>query len=515
MSLGTIVARVENELQYQPDLAAYRRDVRQLVNTRYLLLSKERNWPWLNKRAPLWVFPDLVIQNSQVTLPGGGVYGSRTFLMNDTVFEPYYDGYADWITRFRRLLCGAEFGVTDTDLVLGGASNWEDGPFTIELAESHPSSPPARTLLHLDPRCAISSITGSEGTYTLKFPRYLLPADMDVLRSVVDEQGRELAMLEPGQERRLGLLPTATGQRPSWALEDFGHATTHPQFIYPGLSDVTPSNPDQTEDLYQRANPPVRVAPILNFTGTSGLWKTSTTVRVAFAWFYANRLGPLGPYTEATSDTDTRSLAVSNYNAVGLLPVQATATAGAYGRRLAIFVSEDLTAVTNGGQGPSAYYFRGFVNPGDGTTSFTIASPRDSGTATTGTIRANGTLDLPRHDRMYPGTYQYLRLYPRPEVPAKYELDYRSRAMEMVEDSDAPEFPSVFEEVLVYATCLEMAKRYARSADVSVWEKSHAEWNAKLVQHYLPQLRYELQKGAVGQVPSNPLLRADAIRYTP
>lgn len=515
MGLGSIVARVENELQYAPQVATYKSDIREVTKARYMLLCKEKDWPWLHRRTPLYVFPDLTIENSAVSMPGAPNYGSRTFLMNDTVFSTYYSTVGDWITRIRPHLAGAEFGVVNASLSFGGAANWEDGPFVIELAESYPTSPPARTLLHLDPRCTIPAIAGTEGSYQIRFMRYLLPPDVDRILQIVDEQGTPLGNLEPGWERRAGLLQTAAGQRPGWVLEDFGHTPTHPRLVYPGLSNVIPSNPDQTDDVYQRTSLPVRVPPSLNFQGSSGAWLAGTTVRVFFAWFYSNRWGPAGPISEATCSSSTNQLDVSGYMQQGLLPSQATAALGAYGRRLGIFVSEDLTNVSGRGQGPSAFYLRASVNPGDssGTPITTIVEPRDSSaSSTSGALRPNGALDLPRFDRLYPGLPQYVRLYPRPSAVARYEIDYIGRPFDLLEDMDGPEFHGPFEEVLVYATCIELAKRYARSADLTVWERNYAEWFGKLVSHYIPDPRYSMIKGALGSAPESPMFTASMVR---
>lgn len=500
-TLGNIIARVENELMYAPDLRAHRLDIRRVANARYGLLGRDKPWPWLQRRAPLWVFPDIVISNASVAI-AGATLGTRAVAVLDSALATL-TAAGDWSTHIRPKLAGAELGVTDPTLVTpGGAANWEDGPFVIEFAEQHATGP-NRSRLWLDPRANLGTLSGTEGTFTLRWPRYQLPADLEVLERIVDDQGLEIEPLSPQRERGYGLdLTTQTGSRPCWALEDFGHAARFPTVVYPGVSDTSTPNPEQTEDVRQATNLPMRVAPAFEEL-TTGTLATGTRVRVFFCWWYAGRFGAPGPVTEYTVTGATNpSVRISGWFGK-VVPVSATATSGAYGRRVAVFVSED----------DSAFYLRKFVNPITEST-YTLQWPLQSGAAAGGALVENGTLALPRYDRVYPGgPYTYLRLTPRPAAVARYELDYQARPADLLEDTDALEMPDQYSEVLVWATCLGMAERYARGADVSVWERNYREWRARLDQRYMPQLRYRMTKGAHGSVDSFAWIRRENVRY--
>lgn len=503
-TLGSIIARVENELMYQPDLREHRLDIRAVANARYGLLGRERPWPWLRRRAPLWVFPDVIIPNASVGFPGTPNYGSRQVAVLDSALADM-TAAGDWENVIRPNMAGAEFGLTDRTLATpGGVANWEDGPFTIEFAETLPGGGAVRTLLHLDPRCTLTALAGDEGTFTLSWPRYLLPADIDVLEGITDELGQPIAALPPGRERAYAVDPTRDGGvRPSWFLEDYGHRPTFAGVVYPGVSDQTPSNADQTGDHYQRANLSIRIAPTLA-QSTTGTYDEGTRVRVFWCWWYSNRFGPPSPEAELTIAAGSNpSVVVSGWNNL-LIPVDTSGEA--YGRKLAIFVSEN----------DSAFYLRGWASPANaGATSFTVAYPRDSAANSSGALRPDGAIDLPRFDRLYPGgPYTYVRLYPRPAAIARYELDYLARPADLLEDTDAPEFPDQYSEILVWATCLGMAERYARGADTTVWQRNYEEWRKRLDQRYMPQRRYPMTKGAHGTTEPFSWLHRENIRYT-
>lgn len=489
---------------YAPDLRAYRLDIRQVVNARYGLLGRERPWPWLQRRAPLWVLPDIEVANTAVGLPSSPTNGARSLTVLDSALS-VLSAAGDFAQHMRPLMAGGEMGVTDRTLVTpGGAANWEDGPFVIELAEAGPTGP-SRTMLHLDPRCTLDAIGSSVGTFTLRWPRYQLPPDLDVLERIIDDQGLELAALAPDRERLYQLDPARdAGTRPGWVLEDYGHRATYPLVVYPGVSDATTPNPDQLEDTYQRQNLTLRVTPSVSESG-SGTFQAGKRLKVALCWWYSNRFGPLSPVTEHVISGTNTAVAVSGW-AGKVVPLSSSASSGVLGRRLAVFVAED----------DGAFYWRGFVNPASAS-SFTVAHSVDHGSTTAlpaPALKVDGPPAFPRYDRLYPGgPYTYVRLYPRPTVVSRFELDYQARPCQLLEDTDEPEFPEQYGEVLVWAACLGMAERYARGTDTSVWKQNYQEWRTKLDQRYMPQLRYKMVRGAHGSIEPTSWLRREGIRY--
>jgi len=511
VTLGSIVARVENELQYRPDLREYRLDIRQVANAQWGLLARDKPWPFLQRRAPLIVLPDLTFANSAVSFPGVATYGPRAISIADSQFSTYAE-LGDWTGQIRRLLPGGEFGVTDRSvLTMGGSSNWEDGPFVVELAMTHPGQSPARTLLYLDPRCILASLTGSEGTYTLKFPRYVLPPDVDVLERILDANGNPIRALDPRGERDAAIDASADGgSNPAWFLEDHGHRPQYPPFVYPEQSDTSSPNPDQTLDLYQRDSLPIRISiTIGHHASTAGAFAVGTRVRAFICWWYAGRFGPPSPEVTFTTTDATKALQFSGWTGK-LLPLGPAAAPGAYGRRVALFVSEN----------DGAFYFRGFADPASAvvsTQSITVPYPIDTGSDTPAaivkTLKADGTPALPRYDQLHPGgPYTYVRLYPRPSEAARFELDYLARPAHLIEDTDQPELPEQFSEVLVWATCLGMAQRYERG-NTTVWERNFREWKMRLEQRYMPQMRYRLIAGYHGMGVRPHWFTASNVRY--
>lgn len=500
-TLGNIIARVENELMYAPDLREHRLDIRQVANARYALLGRDKPWPWLQRRAPLWVFPDIDISSADVSrpVPGSG-FGDRTIVVEDSALSTL-TAAGDWAQHIRPKLAGAEFGPDPTTVTPGSSSNWEDGPFVVELAEEEDTGTD-QTRLWLDPRADVPSDTGIS-SFRLRWPRYKLPPDLEILERIVDDQGLEIPALSQVRERGYAMVDTAGG--PAWALEDHGHAARFPMVVYPGVSDGTAPNPDQTEDIRSTSNLTLRITPSLS-EGGGGSITSGVRLRVGLCWWYADRFGPMSPTAEFTTTTTGRALTVSGWSGK-VIPISSTTTSGAYGRRLAVFVSEN----------DGAFYLRGWVNPAT-TSTFVVSHSIDHASTTalpTPTLRMDGAVALPRYDRVYPGgPYTYLRLLPRPVAVARYELDYQARPADLLEDTDALELPDQYSEVLVWATCLGMAERYARGADVSVWERNHREWRARLDQRYMPQLRYRMTKGVHGSVDSFAWIRRENVRYS-
>lgn len=438
MNLAQLLTDVETELQYAPDLAKHRADFRNVINRVYQDLGRERDWPWLYRRAPLWVLPtfEVATGGGGVTLTIGG--GPRSFSLPRNLFRSAlgFTSNQQLTAHLQSLLAGGQVDIASGDRTVGDG-NWEKAPFVIERVQFVSPDSGATTIgFDLDPRCSISSFLGTEGNLEFSFPRHRLPNDLDELIAIRDDQGNEMRALLPQQEREY-LVRDVEGQSPAYVLEDggfvpnegfiLGQSGSHGGAVF----EHTPFN-NQTE------NWPVRETFTVGASVAVGTMAVGTKVRLMLSWYYSGRFGPPSEVVEFTV-TDQRGVRITG---IPLLP-QTTAT-HEYGRRVAVFMAE----------GEGAYFFRGLHTSATANT-FEITEPNTSATA------ADVGLRLPRWDELYPGRYQYVRLYPAPNRLVRLELEYHARPRTLVEPTDAPEFHEPYHPLLVWLAVQWLAARFA------------------------------------------------------
>lgn len=471
MNLGQILKRVERELQYEPDLLAHREDFREVINEVYQVLARERSWPWLWRREPLWVLPDIELPFSE----GVGGVGVDLVSGQPRRFEVDkqalcavlgIDGGA-WTAELQSKLLGAEFDLQDSTLRSEGDGTWERAPFVIEGSTVVPPDSPSDMTVTLDPRCQIDSLNGSEGEGVVIRPRRIrLPVALDELDSVLDDQGIPLGMASPRTERRL-LDPNRQPGQPVAVLEDGGHIAGE------GV------NGFETEFAREIENWPVRESFGLEDPDPmdSGTIPSGTRVRVFLSWQYAGRLGP----PSAIEEFEVGDIGSVLVTGIPVLP-QTTGQIE-YGRRITVWMAEE----------EGAFFYRGqHTDPTDDT--FLIdTTNQEQNTAYRWTR-------LPRWDEQYPGgTYKYIRLYPHPDQLKQLTVQFWARARQLVEDTDSPEFHEGYHDLIVWLACQQLATRYGGDQDVARFKVHARERRAALDARYFYPKKYDgTQRGMIG-----------------
>lgn len=463
MSLGEIVTAVGQQLEYEPDLLVHRTDIRHRVNRVYQRFARSQPWPWLQRRANLWTFPDF--ETDGFDIPPGGT-GVRTLAIDEadltgTMYPAEDLGAFDYV---QSQLEGAEIELADPSLRDQGNGNWELAPFVIERVVPEVSG---AVLVYLDPRANIDTFPGTEGSIAVRFPRYRLPVDLDRLIAIRDPDGDPLTALPPALERRLVnnlVVPSV----PGFLLEDRGHEPRFGPLVRPGVSiGVTPVNPDQNLDIFQRENQPIRQT-IAAAAAAGGSLTADTTYQVFASWWYSGRFGPPSNTVEVTTTSVNKSINVSN------LPVMPSLD---YGRVVALFIRE----------GEGAFYLADFQLICTTATKSITQMP-------TGQEAVRPV----RWGEVYPGNYQYVRLFPRPTVMSKYVVEYIAKPRQLIEDTDQPEFDQAYHELLVYMTAADFASKVGGDMQrnmLSEVNRLSKQLNAGTV----PQMRYAgHQKGMIG-----------------
>lgn len=483
-NLDDIRVALGKELRYAPDLEVQRIDDREVINRAYEKLARMRPWPWLLRRAPIYLFPDLTIANDEVIASAG--YGPRTLQLSGTtlaglgMFDVADAGSSELLHPY---LCGAEFDLADRDLRGEGGSNWPEAPFVIE----HVSVSSAPLRFQLDPRASLS-LDPADGDYVIRFPRVRLPADVDQVVALRDADGVKLTPVPSGSETRWHRGQPAG--RPVWLLEDPGHAPRFPPTVYPGLSASGASvNAGQSPFLYQRENLPVSKT-ISGAVVAGGDLAANVKVRAFVCWWYADRFGPPSNVVSVTTTDSNKTVRLS------ALPVLETSGAQIeYGRRLAVFAAE----------GESAFYLRGFVLTTDAT--FDIDEPISTPTA---------AIRPARYDEVFPGEYQYIRVHPRPTSMQQLELEYKGKPRQLIEATDRPEFERAYYDTILWLACLEASAKHADSSFFARCDKLAGESYARLNARYFPGDRYIVRNGLFSLESPMPLagfIDADHLDY--
>lgn len=481
MNLGQIRADVETELQYAPELLAWRKDVRNVVNRVYKSLARERKWPWLFRQKPLYGFPDLLVPEGATGIAFSAGAGPRHFTILRSKLRDllgFNATSAQLLTEeLQQHLTGAELDVASGNRYLG-QGNWEKAPFVIERnLIVDPASGTAQLEFWLDPRANITATDGTIGTFSLRFPRIRLPADCDQLLALSDDQGNPLTALTPDQARAYLRSTTITAQYPSFLLEDGGFQPSGPDHLVP-VNNFGGVRFDAHQALFARENWSFRNPFAVVASVAVGTMAIGTTTRVFLSWYYGGRFGP----PSATVEFVTTAQRGIRLTGLPLLPNTTGSTE--YGRQIAVFMAED----------EGAFFLRGIIDDPTTTTFELLTSNTDVATMGEG-------LRFARWDEVYPnGPYQYIRLMPRPSKLTRFSLDYYGRPRELIEDTDAPEFEEAYHPLLVWLAAIEICTRFGQGKVLPMWAAEAARLRAGLDTRYFPQKRYEGgQKGMIGQ----------------
>ena len=478
MNLGQIVTAVENELQYSVETVAHRTDYRARVNDVYQTLCRKRRWPWLYRRSPLWVLPDFTMPHGSVTMPFP-VEGPRAFKINRQSLFAALGLPQQSVTEFLQLqIPNGQLDIIDRTK---GDGNWERGPFVIESCVA--LSPDASIIgfptlrFVLDPRASITSIDDTEGDWRFSFPRVQLPPECDALDCIRNEQGVPLRSVTPQEERFFLQSQTVPGGTAYYVLEDYGFEPNQNYYLQT-VNAHGGASFESSPFLAQTENWPVEHAiQAITLNPTTGNILAGTKMRIFASWHYANRFGPPSNIVEFTVD-DFLGVKVTNLPSLA----QTTGTFE-YGRRVAIFAA----------QNEGAFYFRGFLGSATATT-YNITEPFYSNTAVDAGLR------LPRWDDLYPGTYQYVRLSPRPSAVTRHTCEYWKRPRQLVQDTDTPEFREEFHRLIVWMTVEELVGgRYGGDPAFQRMQALRSQVERDMITRYFPKEQHrDRQKGMIG-----------------
>lgn len=442
-NLSQIQQRAENELMYAPNVAQWRRDVRQVVSDEYETLASEFPWPWLVRREPLWVFPTLTIANVDVVFTP--TYERRGVILASTLAAAGLHGTEDaglYASEFfQQQLAGAEFHLQDPTQRDNGNANWEDGPFVIEWI-----APGSTVDFLLEPRfAATTSDQLGVGPFEIRFPRYRLPARCaQLLRVRRADQQPDLVPLDSQDESRLLLDRTQSGQ-PTHYLLDAGHELRYPPARYPDPG--SDDNPHRNEEAYGFPEPIRRT-----FTAAAGTGGTlaAGTYRVFVAWFYAGRWGSPSTTYEVTLSGSNNRIALTG------LPVMPNVLLDDYGRKLGIWVSKN----------DGAFYLDTML-----ANAITVRN------IDTHPIERDQSWLLRRWEEEYTTRRQHIRLWPRPATAERLEIEYRLRVKRLADDVDVPEFDEAFHLILVHRTVMVIA---SRANDQALYSRAKSDYQRVL-----------------------------------
>ena len=492
MNLTEIEQRVKDELQYAPEVTAFARDIRRVLTAEYTSLCEMHEWPFLLRQKPMWMLPDLTIANADVTGTTGSTnaYGLRitkAVLRGEGLWADTSDAdFENWL----RLLIGSEVALASPALRTAGADNWWEAPFLIDnLSSGESTSTPATPVFYLDPHAKLASGWSSVyGDLTIKTRRYRLPPDCAALQRVVDVEAAS-PLVSVSSDEAAYLPDDSTGSRPTHFAPDGGFVPRMPVMTIREVatkannSNAATSAPElRNEQAFARYNEPPYFQPTVT-AGASGTGDTlaAGTYRIAVAWSYGNRHSQLTVPVEGTVDGSTTTKLT-----LSALP----STNGA--RDLSVWIAKST--------GP--FYLSGFVAPG--TTTFTIALfPTD------GTALGASNWRLRRWDEEYPGgSYQYIRVWPRPTAVRQMRLDYLARPRHLLADTDEPEFHHGHHELLVWKAVEHFATRHNSTALKDRARAKVREELGKLMARYGMDNRSRIVKGvsAAGPTYTTPTL---------
>jgi hypothetical protein len=436
VALAELVTAVMDELRYASTVLAQEKEIKRAISLAYQELAEERAWSWLNKTTTLWMIPDLTVANGDLTR-----LNDRSFAVTQGVIRAAI-GTEDALLGidefdFHRMsLTGAEFDLADLTKRSLGSGVWGRAPFEVEYVRG--TGVGTQEQFWLDPRCRIAAITGNEGSFSFRFPRYRLPADCSRVERI--HHWADRVPLTALDEESGAMLRPTTGSRPThfW-MDTVGLQPRRVPNDYPILALDEQDNAAMNDDAFGRRNR----APadhLWSVSSPNGIVDTTKfpngQYEIGIAWWYGNRWSPMS----------VKSLEVDHSEGYGnietaMLPTMMTGGVASeqYGRRLATFASYE--------GGPF------YLIAQNGTAAFT------GGAITQNPLVLHNPGTWRRHDEMYPPEgYQYVRVWPRPEVLTRFEVKYIARPRNLLGDGDVPELPTNHD-VIVYRAALRLMNR--------------------------------------------------------
>lgn len=194
-SLGILIQKVYDQLNYNPKLKRYRDHVADIINDHYLRICTEAPWRFLQKTYEQTVYADIA--------------GSATSLMGIVASTPrqLVASGADAIT-FESHMEGMIFHA-----LKGDPSNTADDSFRIAAVESG-------SIAYLDKNWPYA--TGATQYWGIEFREYLLPLDCSEILGIMDrddERGRLFALSRAKEEQEF-LNRDSTGDPMFWFEHD-------------------------------------------------------------------------------------------------------------------------------------------------------------------------------------------------------------------------------------------------------------------------------------------------------
>ncbi len=464
--LSDLEARVKLELKGVANIAKNRINIRDTINEVYRKLCAEHPWPWLIQVRPWVQLPDTRIPVMADDHETANIAANtiRELLTVVSVFADAWDitltGAANAPEPVADLLAnllGATVELDDPTLVSAGDGNWHLAPFEVWAAQSNLYVGAGSVQIGLEPRAMIQTMTGSEGDVVFRFPRHLLPADVEqVLEVWVAEDGERPQRLLPWtQDQARRVNPNEDGDPTYfWLDEPF-----RPKYPHRGVTATAFGAVRRDRNagwLYgTQMDPPVQVngEPITIATGTSGSL-VAGEYSVFFTWMAAGRIGP-------PSDPVTLTLSGANDQiVVSDVPNQDPGSPklpymDAYNYALLTWVSKD--------GGP--YYLHQDVpdDVGDALEQVLADNPlNDPNPDGQFTIDSHVLWSRPhsavRWDEVNNGpVHRYLSVWPRPQAPTRMEYRCIVRPRSLLAPTDVPLLPEGFEDVLVWGAVAQLA----------------------------------------------------------
>lgn len=436
LNLQRIRYEIGQELGHVPDTRAWTDRVDRMIAQVHAELWDAEPWPFRVRESALHVYPDFTLTQLEAELVTGadvdrvfevtdvGNIAGRMFPLVDALETPEAEGH---IQR----LVGAEWGLETLATADRVGGNWTSGPFVIQKANLNGDA----VRVWLDPRCHCVA-HGTTGSWSVRFPRYRLPADFDAwAHGAVQREGRPLDVLSSRQlrllERGVNRPPlTAAGPPTAWAW-DAGLDQSPDDLIATRLNQSQGWTPDQTpmaviEQLEGGVNP-----------GPGGDFLADQLYRFAVSWYYEGRFGPLSNVVELTPGVgDTVNLVLPT--------LQGNAA---------------LTPQTNLGWAVGVW-----IAKGDGPFELSeIKDPPPNAPDVTNLIVVTGRPDPKNQYRrvryeQVATPPRYIRLWPRPAAHEQLSIRYFRRPIPMEAPTDVPDgvLPQ-FRRYLVVETAVRLA----------------------------------------------------------
>lgn len=400
MNLGQIRERIENELQHAPTTTAWKNDVYNKINDRYVSLLTSEAWNFRLVEASLRLRADerdvKVTINNTTGYPvdlraAGAVRDVRYHDMDALILRAADED--DTLRRFGRISGARAF------LHWRQVMRLYDGRFLGGYPDPD-LTPTQDDDVYLEAPVATSYRGVTYADCILRHDRYQLPYDCAQIVSIVDRDNpAELELVDRTRERSLLLNGDDTEGRPeAWLLDDEVECG------------------------------PAPYGPLTATVTSAGFNLAAGTYR--YFYVFAGKGCVSGPseIIEATATTSTTRIVVAG--------AQAEATDDSYWRIKLWFREDNKSGV-----------FRYLTHTGASVTSLT-----DTGaTAPNESLRWDDRMATPR---------KTVRFWPRPSADQWVQVQYLKAPARMRHAQDVPELPESYHEVLVHLVVEELAARF-------------------------------------------------------